>query len=129
MKKNNQDILTKINDAVLFGSGGLASLVSLLDFLGVLDEISWLSNRVNILILLCVSFLLISVVIERKTRLDVIQYTLDDIIKNYAFGAQYIQDAESVALELERIVRQADECVMAMGAKSRARGYLESIEE
>jgi hypothetical protein len=129
MQTQSEDLLIKVNDIVLFSSAILSIGVSLLDFLGVLDELPWLSERVTILILLSVSFLIISVIIERKTRLDVIQGTLDNIIENYAFGVQYLPDAESVTSELDRIVRQADECIMALGAKSRAKNYLDSIED
>jgi hypothetical protein len=128
MNKKGPDPLTLLSDIVLIGAALLSIGVTLLDFLGVLDQVKWLSERVGILTLLSLSFLLVSIVIERKRRLDTIQNTLDNIIDTYILGAQYLDDSESVTTELERVVRQADEIVMALGARSRAVSYLKAIE-
>lgn len=128
MSESKTDLLTFISDLVLIGAALISIGVTLLDFLGVLDEVKWLSERVATLTLLSLSFLLVSIVIERKRRLDTIQNTLDNIVTTYTLGVQYLDDAESVTTELERIVRQADETVMALGAKSRAVRYLKAIE-
>jgi hypothetical protein len=101
----------------------------LLDFLGMLDELPWLSKRVEILILLGLSFLLISLVLERKSRLDRIQNTLDNIVSTYVLGTQYLEDSRTVIGELERIARRADETIMSLGSKSSASGYLNAINE
>jgi hypothetical protein len=127
--KEKKDALAIVNDIVLIGSAIVAIGVSLLDFLGVLDQIPWLVGRVPIITLLSLSFLLASAVIERRTRIDKIQETLDSIISSYTFGTQYLDDADTVISQLERITRRANESIMALGAKSRAKNYLSAIQE
>ncbi len=129
MKQSFRNRLTAINDVVLVSSAIIAILVTLLDFLGVLDQIDWLSERVEIITLLSISLLLISIVLERRTHLDRIQETLDSLISSYTFGAQYLEDAETVVMQMERVTRRANESIMALGSKSRAIDYLKTIEE
>jgi hypothetical protein len=126
---HRRDAVTVVNDLVLFGSALLSAGVVLLDSLGVLDQIPWLAERIPILALLSISFLLASAVIERRTRIEKIQQTLDNIVSSFAFGAQYLDDAAAVTTQLERITRQANESLMALGAKSSAVKYLNSIRE
>lgn len=122
------DLLTNTNDVVLVGAATISIAVTLLDFLGVLDQVKWLSDRIEIIILLSLSLLLLSVVIERKKRLEAIQATLDSIVTSHTLGVQYLENAEAVAAELERIVRQAGDSIMALGAKSTITEYLDAIE-
>jgi len=123
------DGVSLASDVVLVGAALLSIGVSLLDFLGVLDELPWLSERVDILILLGISFLLIGLVLERKSRLDAIQNTLDDIVSSSVLGTQYLEESSTVVGELVRIVRHADETVMSLGSKSTASEYLRAIKE
>lgn len=130
MKKHGKfDFPTLINDIVLIGTALLLITITLLDFLGVLDQLDWLFSRVQVLTLLSLSFLLLSTVFERRSRLDTIQSTLNAIIANYTFGTRYLDDERAVVPELERAVSEANETIMALGAKSRASDYLEKIEE
>ena len=128
-RQTKADTATVVSDVVLIGSAILSVGVTLLDFVGVLDQIPWLSSRIGVLTLLSLSFLLVSVVVERKSRLERIQNTLDSILSTYALGAQYLEDFESVMLELERAVRQANENIMALGARSRSPDYLNAIQD
>jgi hypothetical protein len=73
--------------------------------------------------------MLVTVVIERAIRLDTIQATLDSILSKYMIGVQYLENLESVVSELERVARQADENIMALGARSTAPRYLEAIQD
>jgi hypothetical protein len=129
MRSNKKiDWLAAANDGVLVGAAIISIMVTLLDFLGILDQVKWLSDRIAILTLLSLSLLLLSVVVDRKSRLETIQATLDNIVATYSLGVQYLDNAEAVITELERTVRQAGESIMALGAKSTATGYLEAIE-
>lgn len=125
----SRNILTILNDFVLVGSAFIAISIVLLDFIGMLDKITWLSERVDIITLLILSFLLVNAVIDRKIGINKINESLDNIISSYAFGAQYLDDAGAVIPQLERITRKADEIIMALGAKSRASNYLFLIKE
>jgi len=58
---------------VLIAATVISALVSVLDFLGLLDSIPWLSNRIPTLILLLVSVVLGYLVVERRNKLDVIE--------------------------------------------------------
>jgi len=129
MKKRRNDLLTTINDFVLIGSAIVMISISLLDFMGLLEHIPWLSERVPIITLLSLSFLLASSVIERRTHIDKVQETLDNIVSSYTFGAQYLDDAESVMSQMERITLRANESIMSLGSKSRASSYLAAIRE
>lgn len=127
MKRAN--IVSLANDLLLSTAGLLAITISLFDFIGVLDRAPWLSGRVEEMTLLSVSLLLLSVVVERRTRLDRIQAALDDILATYTFAAQYLDNAGSVTAQLERVIRRANETIMAVGAKSRSASYLDTIRE
>jgi hypothetical protein len=81
------------------------------------------------MILLCLGYLLISAVIERTLHISRIQKTLDGIVSSYAFGHQYLDNAEVVASQLEQTTRRANESIMVLGAKSRIARYLHSLEE
>lgn len=126
--KKTTDVSTIINDILLISAATLSIGITLLDFLGILDRVQWLSGRVGTFTLLVLSFLLVSIVLERRQRLDAIQNALDTIITTYALGVQYLDDMESVSNALERAVRQADEIIMALGSRSRTVSYLKAIE-
>lgn len=128
MKRTLSERLSSINDIVLASSASIALLITLLDFLGVLNQISWLKDRVETIILLSVSLLLLSVVLERKTHLEKIQNTLDSLIASYTFGTQYLENANLVTTQIERATRRANETILSLGSKSRASAYLQSIE-
>lgn len=128
-KSNLKDYVNSTNDIILVGSALIAIVVTLLDFFGVLSNIKWLSERIPIFILLGISFLLVNVVVERRTYISKIQQTLDNIISTSVFGAQYLEDAVAVVSQIERAVRNAEENIMAVGAKSRAVNYLNAIED
>jgi hypothetical protein len=117
------------NNIVLVSSAMLSIAVALLDFLGMLDEVPWLSRRVAALSLLVLGVLVIGLVLERRVRLDAIQGALDNILARYTFGAQYLETSEAVVAQLEQVARQANESIMALGGKSRASSYLNTIEE
>ena len=84
--KKKTDAVTITSDFILIGAAILSIVVTLLDFLGVLDQVQWLSGRVGILTLLSLSFILVSLVIERKRHLEVIQDTLDNIVTTYTLA-------------------------------------------
>jgi hypothetical protein len=58
---------------VLVGAAGLSALISILDFLGLLESFSWLAVRIPTLILLLVSMILGYLVVERKSKLEAIE--------------------------------------------------------
>ncbi len=127
--KRSEKVLSMLNDIILIGSTVIAISIVLLDFIGVLDKIVWLSGRVEIITLLILSLLLVNAVVDRKIGINKIQDSLDNIISSYSLGGQYLDDARAVISQLERITRKADEIIMALGAKSRASNYLLSIKE
>lgn len=128
-KEKRIDFVALVSDVIMIGTALLLVGITLLDFVGLLDQLNWLSDRVQVLTLLSLSFLLLSTIIERRSRLDAIQRTLGLIIKNYTFGTRYLDDEKTVVPELERVVQEANETIMALGAKSRASDYLRKIEE
>jgi len=58
---------------VLAATIGLSVLISVLDFLGLLDSIPWLANRIPTLVLLLVSVVASYLVVERRNKLDAIE--------------------------------------------------------
>lgn len=54
---------------------------------------------------------------------------LQQILKNYTQGVQYLDDSSSVISELEDMVKRSDEFIMALGSKSTAVSYLERISQ
>jgi len=61
-------------DILLLGAVAvLCALVSLLDFLGLLDGISWLANRIPTLTLLAIGLVASYLVLERRTQLESMQ--------------------------------------------------------
>jgi hypothetical protein len=54
---------------------------------------------------------------------------LQQILKAYTQGVQYLDDSSSVVNELEDMVKGSDEFIMALGSKSSAVSYLEQISQ
>ena len=52
---------------------------------------------------------------------------LQQILKTYTQGVQYLDDSSSVVSELEDMVKKSDEFIMALGSKSTAVSYLDRI--
>jgi hypothetical protein len=73
------------------------------------------------------SFLIIGVVLERRRRIDRIQKSLDDILSNFVFGAQYLENRDLVYGELEQLVRSSNESIMALGVRAEAESYFNEI--
>lgn len=129
MTRKKRDVLTIVSDSVLIGAATLSIGISLLDFLGLLDSLPWLAKRVQIMILLSTSFLLLAIVVERKARLDTIQRSLDGLVANTTIGTKYMDDAESVLGELERAAHHATESIMALGGRAKESKYLNAIRD
>lgn len=67
---------------------------------------------------------------ERQAAiLQSVKRTLEGILATYTFGVLYLENSESVGLELERVVHRAEDTIMALGSKSKAPGYLSAIQE
>lgn len=129
MNNKRGDILTISSDIVLIGAALLSIGTSLLDFLGILDGIPWLADRVQVLILLSTSFLLLAIVVERKSRLDAIQRALDGLVANTTIGTKYLDEADHVLNELERAAKHATESIMALGGRAKESKYLNAIKD
>jgi len=127
MKKMERDWPSTISDIVLIVSAILAVGITLLDFVGLLDQVKWLNARLPTITLLAISFVLIATVIDRRTKLARIERLLQQSIDTYVLGVQYLENSSSVISELQDMVRKADEFIMALGAKSTATPYLDQI--
>jgi hypothetical protein len=60
----------------------LSGLVSILDFLGVLDGVSWLAGRIPTLTLLVIGLMAGYLIIERKSHLEKMNRDLGNSIEN-----------------------------------------------
>jgi len=118
-----------VGDFILVVSAIGIVCISVLDFLGLLDGIQWLSERIPTFTLLALGLILGASVIDRWTKLDKIESMLQNVLNSQLIGAQYLEDSASVIRELESVTEQADEFIMALGGKSTAVHYLEQIEE
>lgn len=127
MRKKERDWPSTISDIVLIVSAILVIGITLLDFIGLLDQVKWLSARLPTITLLVISFVLIATVVDRHTKLARIERLLQRSIDTYVLGVQYLEDSSSVISELQDMVRKADEFIMALGAKSKATPYLDRI--
>jgi len=127
MKKTERDLPSTISDIVLIVSAILAVSITLLDFIGLLDQVKWLNARLPTITLLAIGFVLIATVIDRHTKLARIERLLQQSIDTYVLGIQYLEDNSSVISELHDMVRKADEFIMALGSKSTATSYLDQI--
>lgn len=127
MKNMERDWPSIISEFVLIVSAILAVGITLLDFVGLLDQVKWLNAHLPTITLLAISFVLIVTVIDRHTKLARIERLLQQSIDTYVLGVQYLEDSSSVINELQDMVRKADEFIMALGAKSTATPYLDQI--
>lgn len=127
MPAKRKDWSAWVSDGVLIASAIVSILITLLDFTGLLDQISWLSARLPTLILLAVSLLLVANVVERRTRLAHIEKLIEQTANSAALGVQYLDEGALVINELQTTVRSANEYIMAVGGKSTATAYLDLI--
>jgi len=127
MKKTKWKWLSNISNFILIVSAILVVGIAILDFLGLLDEINWLNIHLPAITLLAVSLVLSVTVIDRHTKLARIERLLQQSIDTHVLGIQYLRDKSSVIKELRGMVRRADEFIMAVGAKSTAKPYLDQI--
>lgn len=125
-KSKGSKILILLKDILLITPAIVASFVVASDILGlkIMNP-----ERIGIATLIFLITLSLSVFLDRKTHLNAIQDTLNRITDTYTFGARYLENKQAVDLELERVVRQADENIMALGGKSRVSNYLNAIEK
>lgn len=63
----------------------LSGLVSILDFLGVLDSVSWLAGRIPTLTLLVIGLMAGYLIIERKSHLEKMNRELGNSIENLSY--------------------------------------------
>jgi hypothetical protein len=127
MKKTERDWPSTISDIVLIVSALLAVAITLLHFIGLLDQVKWLNARLPTITLLAISFVMFATVIDRHTKLARIERLLQQSMDTYVLGVQYLKDSSSVIAELQDMVRKAEEFIMALGAKSTATPYLQQI--
>ena len=71
--KKNSNWINKFETFLLSATVILSGLISLLDFIGVLDSIPWLAARIPILILLFVGLVAGYLILERRIQLEKIQ--------------------------------------------------------
>ena len=132
--RNKKDLLSTADQALSVIVAVLAILFVfadlLFDFLHSInpEKFQSISNFLPKLTLFVLGYLLISLAIDRKKRFEVMQNTLDEVLYSHSLGALYLEDMKSVGIALEKLARQADESIMALGSRSRGVKYLENIE-
>ncbi|MCB9423195.1 MAG: hypothetical protein H6667_25580 [Ardenticatenaceae bacterium] len=79
--KNNRknSWIDKFDLLILAATAVFSGVISLLDFLGMLDEIPWLAERVPILILLAIALIAGYLALERNTHLESIQSDIEKL--------------------------------------------------
>lgn len=91
-------------DVLLLGATAvLSGVVSLLDFLGVLDEVSWLAERIPTLTLLATGLVAAYLVLERRSQLESMQRDtrrrIEELARNVAESTTtIIESLEGVEL-------------------------------
>ncbi|MGY1885226.1 hypothetical protein ACI799_08000 [Blastococcus sp. SYSU DS0753] len=81
------------------------------------------------LMLAAVGLVLITAVLERRTRLDSLQRHIEAIEAGLQSNASYLADADAVRRALTAEVNAAVETILALGARSSAASYLNAIED
>jgi hypothetical protein len=129
MRRRSRRVLDIINDAALLIPGGIAVTIASIDFLDLWDKIPIISrDRMLTLVLLCCGLIVIGIVLERRVYLASIQETLISISFN-ASGVESLENPQVLNTELERAIKQSDQSILVVGAKSRLSPYLNVIKE
>lgn len=93
--------LTRFETILLGATVIISGLVSILDFLGVLDKIDWLIGRVPTLTLLVVGLMAGYLIIERKSHLEKMGSDLGNRIDN--LGQELRKSTESIIASLDGV--------------------------
>ncbi len=77
-KSSHSNWLNQLEISILAATAIICIVVTLLDFLGALDSIPWLKDRVPVLILLSVGLIASYIILERRSQLQTIHNDLLD---------------------------------------------------
>ena len=74
----------RLEQIALLATASLSVLVTLADFLGLLDSVEWLSRRIPTLVLLLVGVVAGYLALERRSKLEKIDRRLETLEENYS---------------------------------------------
>lgn len=117
-----------MGDLVLFLSALTGIGIGVAHVFGWLDS-EWLRAHLQVLVLLVVSLILASSVVERRLHIEAIRRDLQLLHQSSNFGVRYFPDAESSERALLTSAQRATGSIFVVGAKSQNERYLGAIEE
>lgn len=99
---NRKKLNNRIESIVLISAALISGLIAIFDLFGLLDEISWLVERTDTLVLLVLSVLLGSLIFDRR-RDQILQEMLEDLQLGKLSSLQYYMDENLIEVFGEHI--------------------------